>query len=406
MKWLLFALKNVLRNRRRSVITMLIVGIGGASLMIAGGFGLFTYESLREMTARETGHIVIAHQHYFDRDEEQALEFGLPDYQQISADLKQRSDTRFVIPRLHFSGLVSNGEKSAIFLGTGVDPAVEFRVSGPFLDVLKGHILKTDVDSEDEPEALVAQGLARSMNVQVGSILTLLTTTTEGGLNGLDVKVVGIISTGKPEMDERKLLVNLPTAQDLLVTNKVSALSVYLHDMNNVTTVQQELAIAHPDLSLRSWADLANYYFKVRGLYNRIFGVMGLIIILMVFFTVTNTITMTVVERTREIGTLRALGSMPGQIVRVFVLESACIGIIGALLAVVLTAMVSLTLVFAGIQMPPPPGMTTPYPLFINFSLMVVGVTTISLLIISVMAAWHASIKGARKPIVEALTHV
>jgi len=406
MKWLLFAFNNVLRNRRRSVITMLIVGIGGASLMIAGGFGLFTYESLREMTARETGHLVIAHQHYFDRDEEQALEFGLPDYQHISANLKQRSDTRFVIPRLQFSGLVSNGEKSAIFLGTGVDPSVEFRVSGPFLDVLEGHILKTDTNPDDEPEALIAQGLARSMNVQVGSILTLLTTTTEGGLNGLDVKVVGIISTGKPEMDERKLLVSLPTAQDILVTDKISALSVYLHDMNNVATVQQELVTAYPDLSLRSWADLANYYFKVRGLYNRIFGVMGLIIILMVFFAVTNTITMTVVERTREIGTLRALGSMPGQIVRVFILESACIGIIGALLAVILTAIVSLSLVFAGIQMPPPPGMTTPYPLFINFSLMVVGLTTSSLLIISVIAAWHASIKGARKPIVEALTHV
>ncbi|TGN99776.1 hypothetical protein PN36_33555, partial [Candidatus Thiomargarita nelsonii] len=70
MKWLWFAYKNVIRNRRRSLMTIIITAVGTASILISSGFALYTYDSLREMSARESGHVVIAHSKYFNREEE------------------------------------------------------------------------------------------------------------------------------------------------------------------------------------------------------------------------------------------------------------------------------------------------------------------------------------------------
>ena len=77
MKWLLFAIKNVLRNRRRSLVTVLIAAVGTAGVLIGGGFALFTYQSLAEMAARDSGHLILAHQDYFARDEDTPMQFGL-----------------------------------------------------------------------------------------------------------------------------------------------------------------------------------------------------------------------------------------------------------------------------------------------------------------------------------------
>ena len=406
IKWLSFAFKNVLRNRRRALITILIAAIGSASLMVSGGYGMFTYSALEEMTSKETGHIVIAHSQYFDDTEESPMQFGLANHLSLSSDLKQNSDIQYIVPRLNFSGLISNGDKSEIFLGTGVDPAVEFYVNGPFMQLVSGRRLSQNPSPDTDPEIFLGVKLASQLNATVGTVLTILGTTTEGGLNGFDVKVRGIISTGKPEMDARKVLLPLNIAQEMILTDKISTLSVYLKDRNNTDTTLTTLEKIYPGNTFRSWPQLAHYYHKVRGLYDRIFGIMGIIIISIVFFAVSNTLTMTVAERTREIGTLRAMGTLPGQLINVFILEAIIISLLGALLGVLITAAISTSLVFFPVMMPPPPGMTMEYPLSIVFSPFIITLATISLVVVSILAAWFAAHKGAKKPIVEALGHV
>ena len=78
MKWLLFAWKNVLRNRRRSLTAVLITAVGTAAVLVGGGFALLTYEALRELTARENGHVILAERDYFDGDEDVAANNYLP----------------------------------------------------------------------------------------------------------------------------------------------------------------------------------------------------------------------------------------------------------------------------------------------------------------------------------------
>ena len=554
MKWLWFAYKNIIRNLRRSLITMLIIAVGTASVLITSGFILYTYDSLREISARDSGHVVIAHKDYFDKEEEMPLQYGLADHKSIKQQIEQQNEEiDMVIPRLQFSGLITNGDKSVIFTGTGIDPEGEFYVKGSFLKVLTGKILtaqpldtttippnfpltneekaeeheeiaeglvdnspeladKLDNSSielsdkaekheeiaeglvddspeladeldnssielsdknesnsssiieprdkldneldnsieahdkldgelddssikfgeeEDElddlslssrdeldtfeqmeveknllfslPQVMLAKELAKQLNAEIGSLLTLLTTTREGVLNALDVRVQGIFTVGMPEMDKRLLLVTLPTAQELLITDKVSTLSVYLYETKNTATQLAALAQQYPKLTIQPWWKQAFFYFKVKALYNGIFGIFGAMIFLIVFFVVTNTLSMMVIERTREIGTLLALGTFPWQIVRHFILEALLIGIAGTLLGMLIAASASISLFFLDVQMPAPFEQLDGYPLYIYMSIWLYSITTLSVIILCIGAAWIASRTAANKPIVESL---
>ncbi len=405
MKWLKLAIKNVLRNRRRALVTVLITAVGVSAILIGGGFANFTYVSLKEMAARSSGHLIVAHKNYFDKEENTPMEFGLEEYRALAKTLKSDSDVRYAIPRIDFSGLISNGEKSTIFMGSGVDAKYEFKVKGPFLVIESGNVLSKR-EKEDDPRVMLGTDLAKSLNAKVNDSLTLMSTTVDGGLNAIDVTVQGIFSTGTPEVDKRSIIVNINTAQSLLVTNKVSSIALHLRDTETTFNKYDEFSAQYPELSWETWLDQAFFYTGVKNLYNRIFGLLGLIIAMMVFFSIYNTVNMSVVERTREIGTLRAIGTYASEITRNFILEGLVIGVIGAVTGITIAALTSLGLSLADIQMPPPPGQTNGYPLIIDIPANLYLIAVAMSLFICILAAWLSSYKAAKKPIVGALSHV
>ncbi|MCX7173217.1 MAG: FtsX-like permease family protein [Proteobacteria bacterium] len=406
MKWLKFAIANVLRNRRRSLVTIVIAAVGTAGVLVGGGFALFTYESLAEMAARDSGHLILAHHDYFSRDEDTPMQHGLENYTAIREKLEQDERVRMTLPRVQFSGLISNGDKSAIFIGAGIDPDGEFSVKGPAMTVVSGSLLSSKIAGDAAPEVVIGAELAKQMKAEPGGGLTLLSTTTSGSLNALDVKVRGIVSVGVPEIDKRLVYVTLSTAQHLLLTDKASTLSVYLRDTEQTEEMRGVVASLFPDQAMQTWRDQAYFYEAVRSLYNRIFGLLGLVIVIMVLFAVSNTLAMAVVERTREIGTLRALGTLPAQIVRIFALEGLVLGVAGVVGGMLAAAGISVMFLFFDIQMPPPPGRSVGYPLQVNLSFDLYALTFLCVVALSVTAAWLVSRKAAAKPIVEALGHV
>lgn len=402
--WLRFAWKNVWRNRRRSMTTMGITAVSVCGLLFFGGFVLYTYQSLEEFSARSQGHVLIGHADYFDKEEDAPMSLGLNNWREIRQQLQADDGVRRVLPRIQFNGLISNGEKSSIFIAEGVDARYEFTVSGPFLQVSKGDVLSPG--STGLPQLMLGQGLAKTLNAGTGDILTLLSTTSDGALNGIDVQVVGIFGTGVPELDARKLMVSLDTAQSLLNSSRVSTLSVYLRNTRDTQIFQQSVRQRYPHLGNRNWSDLAFFYHKVRDLYNRIFSVIGVVLIVVVMLSVANTMSMAVVERTREIGTLAALGTLPGELLKNFVLEAMVIGGLGSLLGVILAGLMSLYLILVPVMMPPPPGMTEGYPLSIAFSLSLYIATCLVMISITILGGMVAARKGVKRPIVEALAHV
>ena len=405
MKWLRFAARNVLRNKRRALVTIIITAVGVAGILVSGGFAFYTYDSLREMAARNNGHVILAHQDYFSEQEDTPLQYGLEDYARYRKKLLGDERVRAVLPKLEFTGLISNDNKSTVFVGQGIAQG-EFKVKGPFLNILSGSAPSSRQKPGSDPQIMIGEGLAQTLKAKPGSSLTLLSTTVEGSLNALDVVVQGIFSSGSPEIDKRLLLMNIATVQELLQTRKVSSLSVYLYNTPDTAVMAQHLQQQFPHLALQTWHDTAYYYEAVRSLYNRIFGLLGVVILLMVLFAVTNTLSMSVVERTREIGALRAIGTHAGEIVRNFVLEALVMGLAGVMLGMLIAAAISGFFYLVDFQMPPPPARSQGYPLVIYIHFPLYLLTGLGVLLLSVLSAWFVARKAARKPIVEALAHV
>jgi putative ABC transport system permease protein len=146
---------------------------------------------------------------------------------------------RGVAPRIEFNGMLSNGVKSGVFMGSAVDPVAE-QTLGFTARLATGR----DLDSKPggEIEALIGAGVARSMNVKPGDGLTILAVTSDGALNGIDVQVVGVVNTGFKEMDDRYLRITLPSAQRLLQSDRVTNLVVGLDNTDNTDLVAAQLA--------------------------------------------------------------------------------------------------------------------------------------------------------------------
>ena len=404
--WLKFAALNTLRNRRRSAVTVTIAALGTAAILLAGGFALSTYQALAQAAARTTGHLVIGQAAQFSSDEDTPLQHGLDDAAALQARLLADDAVRQVLPRVQFSGLISNGDKSVVMVATGIEPDAEFAVKGPFLKIGAGKVLASGQPGVPTLAVMLGDGLARSLKAGPGTSLTLMASTTEGALNAVDVVVAGTFSTGVPDLDKRQVYTDLATAQKLLVTPRISSLGVFLTGMDATPAAQARLQAARPKLTVQTWLDQAPFYRSVRDLYNRIFGMLGAVIGVIVVFVVTNAMAMAIIERTREIGTLRALGTSSGQLTRGLALEGLMLGGVGAALGALLALVVAVALLVFPVQMPPPPGRSDGYPLLVAVDPALYAITLLAMLALATVASAWVARRTVRLPIVNALAHV
>ncbi|MDM0034334.1 FtsX-like permease family protein [Variovorax sp. J22P271] len=402
MRWIRFALKNARRNRRRSLVTVAITAIGTLAILLAGGFALYTYESLAQASARMTGHLILGTPDQFFSEEEQPLQHGIDDWKAVASSLLGDADVRAILPSVSFSGLASNGEKSTVMVALGVDPKAEFTIKGPFLKMIDGSVLTGDSGGA---EVMLGEGLARSLKAKPGASLTLLASTSDGAMNALDVIVRGVFSTGVTEVDKRILYVDLVTSQRLLHSERVSALGVFLSRIDKTADAQARLGALQPALVTRSWEDEATFYQSVKALYNRIFGALGIVIALIVVAVVTNAMAMSIVERTREIATLRAIGTFPRQLIWCLTWEGLLLGLAGVMSGGVLAFGVSMLLYVFPVQMPPPPGRSTSYPLNISVDGWLYLGTAFLMVALAVVASALVARRTVNLPISAGLAH-
>ena len=407
-KFLLLAFRNVFRNRRRTVMTLMMVGGGVAGLLMVGGFFAFMFRGLRESTIHNgLGHLQIFTTEHFSRDEVHVLDTGISDWRQVAASVRATDHVRGVAPRIEFYGMLSNGVKSSVFMGSAVDPDAE-RAMDFSPRMASGRDLASN--SNGEVEALIGTGVARSMSVKVGDGLTILAVTADGALNGIDVQIVGIVNTGFKDLDDRYLRITLPSAQRLLASDRVTNLVVGLDKTENTDAVAAAFTTRLHGLSqpmvLKKWIDLASYYKQVRSLFSGIFVFLGVIVFFMVLMASVNTLLMAMMERTREIGTMLAMGTPRPWIVALFMLEATVTGFLGAAVGVIIGNLLGVALNASGLHLPPPPGLSTEMSfrvlhvpaLMIGSSIMVI----VSLALASILPA----IRASRLQIAEALAHV
>jgi len=405
--FLSLAFRNIFRSRRRTAMMLLVVAGGVSALLLAGGYFSYIFWGFRETTIRNgLGHLQIFNARSFDHDETRVLENGLTSYENIRTVVQATPHVTGVAPRIEFYGMVSNGQKSGTYMGTAVVPAAERKMH--FVpDVLKGRWFNLE---GSESEVIVGAGLARSMNVKPGDGLTLLAVTADGALNGIDVDVVGVITTHFKELDDRLLQMTLPAAQRLLQTDRVTKLVVGLDKTENTQAVRavlaSRLAGSEPKVILKDWQELSPMYKQIVLMFGGILAFMGVIIFFMVVMSSSNTMMMAMFERTREVGTMLAMGTPRAWVVGLFVLEGALTGVLGAAAGLLAGNGIAALLNRAHIQLPPPPGNSTGFPLRIfhvpEYMVLASILVVLTLAAASIPPAWRAS----RLKVVEALSHV
>jgi putative ABC transport system permease protein len=407
MSALALAWRSLFRQKRRSLLMIAVVTFGFASFALAGGFIAQSFEALREGTIRSVGQLQIVDRRAIGRAEEATLEFGIADAKRARAVAAAQPGVVAALPRIDFVGLATVGPRSIPFLGIGVDPGPESAATLASGLVVAGRYLAGDGGEE----IVLGTGLAAALEVKVGGRVTLLATTPDGSLNAADGVVVGLVDVKIKELNDRYLAGGQGLVERLLQSEgKISKLVLFLKsdadEGKTAEAVEKAMKAAGYDVAVLRWQDLAVFYGQVKLLYIGIFGFVGAVLVTIVILSAAIVMTMAVTERTREIGTLRALGTRPAGILRMFLAEGALIAAAGCVSGTALALIIRAALNASGIMLPPPPGASSGTVLHVNFYALAYVAGLAAMLATMTIAAFFPARRASRIPIVDALTHV
>jgi len=227
-------------------------------------------------------------------------------------------------------------------------------------------------------------------------------------MNAMDMQVSGVYDSGSDATNDKYLRFTFDFAQSLYDTKMAEKIVVLLDDWQKTesmrTVLQTKLANAGIPCEIKTWNELSLFYSKVKGMFGMIFLFIFCIVLVIVIMSTVNTMGMAVLERTREIGTLRALGLKKRGVSLLFALEGGLLGLIGSLVGTVLHVVV-----WAIVRrFPPtytPPGLSTPVPLTIDLVPQAVLTLVICLILLSLIAAIIPARHAAKQNVVTALGH-
>jgi putative ABC transport system permease protein len=247
-----------------------------------------------------------------------------------------------------------------------------------------------------------------------GPRVQLLSATANGAPNIVSLDVAGIDTQTVKELDDNYVAMPFALAQQLVYgrgEHKVTGIVLQLHHTADVPAARARLlsliAERHWPLEVRDYQELNPFFVQVVGLFSLIFVFLALIMVMIVLFAVVNTMTMNVLERTAEIGTVRAMGVRRASIRRLFLAEGAVLGALGATLGVML-AFVAIALVNHGGMQWTPPGNTDPVPFQLAWPtrpILLLG-TWLGLVLVATLATLPPANRAAKSRIVDALRHV
>jgi putative ABC transport system permease protein len=350
----------------------------------------------------QSGHIQIARKGYREGRTRSPEAYFIEQPDQLKKELLDVPGVDLALARIGFAGVINNGKRDLGIIGEGVEPSGEADL-GTYLRYIEGRPL-TDADKDG---IVMGQGVAKSMGLKAGDRVNLVISLAQGAVNTLDFEVVGVFQSFSKEFDARAVRIPLSAARALM-DNSFAHLMVLLLEKTDDTDrmISSLRGMLEPKgYELASWRELSDFYDKTLQLYGRQFGVLRLIILLMVFLSVANSVNMTLFERTREFGTLLAIGDRPGKVFKLIMTESVLLGLIGAVLGIVLGCVAAWIISAIGIPMPPPPNANIGYTAYIRLVPLEVAAAGGIGFIATCLAAILPARKASRMKVVDALRH-
>lgn len=413
------ALRGLLRNRRRSMVTLLAIAFGFSAIALFAGYTHNVYEGLgrQSVHGEMLGHLTVSKR---GMRKEGKLNpdkylFTTAEVSAISKLINDEASVLLVTPRLSLSGLISNGRASTIFIAEGVEPAAAKRLqSGAITDInSKNGVLDNHMASLDgtRPDVVnLSEGLVELLHLKIGGQAVVLVNTLTGQANALDIKLGKSFNTGNAGSNDKFAFIPLALAQSLLdAEGRADRLTVLLEDEAQTLPMQekllQKLNAAGYAVDVQTWQSLSDFYTQVHGMFDMIFGFIFSIVITVVIMSVANSMGMTVIERTREIGTLRAIGLKRSGVIRLFTLESMLLTLLGCSFGLLLAVCVRWGINMAHISYTPPNSAST-VPLLIDLDAGRTFFTFIMMGMVGTLAAYMPARRAAKQNIIDALGHV
>ncbi len=416
MSWIKLAFRNLARNKRRSIVTILAATLGFAAVNLFGGFTTYMFVNLRDafIYAGGNGHLQIYRTGYRQHGTTDPANYLL------SAEIYQKlrklaeEDDRIIMAagKLDLSGQIDTGDASGIFIGRAVTPSEHEKFFKHSKTLKRGFsfLAKGEKIEDDNPYAVgIAFGVEETLNLELGQEVVLMSRTVDGQINVVDAAVKHVFGNASATLADKLIFLPLKLAQELYQTEGVGTVGILLEHQRDLPAVREEitalLADSSQELQIVPWDEESEMYKLTRRMFDMIFRIVFIILIVIVTMSVMNTMGMAILERTTEIGTLRALGLKRKGVIWLFGIEGALLGLLGSLTGLILTVGIWL-LVKLRQPMWTPPTIAREVPLEIYLDGAYLLVTTLFLVTLTLAAAIIPARKAANSGIVEALGHV
>lgn len=334
------AFRNLGRHRRRSALSALALAVSLTLLLFMAAFFKGEMRNAMEGTLElNSGHIQVRAASYEPEKLSVAWEYLLENPAQMAAQIASLPQVKLATPRLAASGIVVVGDTSSGVQIMGVDPASE--ANQPYR-VVEGQFPAAD----DRSGVLIGFPLADSLKLKVGDQFNLMVNTAEGSVDEQPFIVRGIFSTGSSAYDKGLVILPLEKAQTFSgAGNHASFIFVMLHDREQADAVAA--ALTGNNLDVLTWVEMNELLVLMNDFSNAYIVILSLIILGVTVTVIVNTMLMAVLERTREIGILAALGMKGRQIITLFLAEASLLALGGV--AVGLVAGTALSIYFGSV---------------------------------------------------------
>ena len=345
------AFRNLFRQRRRSLLTALTMAGGFLLCSLSLGVSEGTYSSLIEMFTRDrVGHVQVHANGYLDKP---SLYDTIDDPSSVAKRIAALPEVDAWAPRVYSPALAAAGKKTAGAQVMGVEPTREGRATRLRGKVTAGAFLSASASQE----VMLGNGLAEVLRAEVGDEVVLIGQAADGSIANDLFRVVGVIGSRDDARERVMCYMHLETAQAFLsLGDRVHELAVVLSDQSKAraSAVRMRQAVGDSSLDVSPWQVVeASFYQAMQADIEGMWISLG-IIMLIVGIGVLETVLMTILERTREFGVLRALGTRPVAVFELIVLETAFLACFSILLGTMASLMANYLLAEYGIEYPTP----------------------------------------------------
>jgi len=466
MSTLLLALRNLLRNRRRSLATLLTMVVGLTAILLFGGYRSNIQYGALTGFVQYTGHLQIQRQGYFEEGSDNPSAYGIRHYDALMAALRRDPQLGPLLneatPALQLGGIAGRfaANVSRSVLVNGVDAAARNRMLRWNEYDVVSYAQPLALEGRPADSVVVGQGVARKLRLcgllpadmpctplaaagqphassgdtppdlaalaqqdaapapirhDAANRIELLAASQRGAPNVAALQVVKASNMGIKALDDLYMAMHLQQAQALVYgrdTPQVTAILLQLHHTADLDTARARLHTllaqhgAGQDLTVLDFRQLNPMYEQTNQFMDSMFGFIAMLIGVIVLFTLGNTMSSAVVERTSEIGTLRALGLRRAGIRRLFLCEALLLGLAGVVLGVLAALAVAALINHSGWRWTPP-GYAYAYLILVrvgqDIPLLLGSVG--GMLGVTLLSAWWPARRAARQQIVDALRH-